>query len=124
MIGAVGVSPEEGCEDDQRAGAPPLQGQAERVGFFSLEKRSLRRDVIAAFQYLESAYKKAMEGCFITARSNRTRGNGFKLEEGRFRLGIRKKPFAVRMVRHCNRLPREAVDAPPWRHSRPGWTGL
>jgi len=38
--------------------------------------------------------------------------NGFKLKEGLFRLGIRKKFFTMSMVRCWNRLPREAVDAP------------
>jgi len=68
--------------------------------------------LIAAFPYLKGAYKKAVERLFTRACRHRTRGNGFKLDEGRFRLGIRKKLFSMRVVRHWNRLPREVVDAP------------
>jgi len=68
--------------------------------------------MIAAFQYIKGAFKKDGDGLFNRAYSNRTRGNGFKLKEGRFRLGIRKNFFTMRVVKHWHRLPREVGDAP------------
>jgi len=52
------------------------------------------------FQCLKGAYKKDGERHFAKACSDRTRGNGFKLKEGRFRLDIRKIFFTMRVVMH------------------------
>jgi len=46
----------------------------------------------------------------MRACSDRMRGNGSKVEEGRLRLDIRKKLIAMRVVRHWHRLPSKAVD--------------
>ena len=81
------------------------------LGLFRKKKR-FQRDLIVTFQYLKGAYRKAGEGLFRRACSNRTKGNSFILEEGRFRLDIRKKCFTVRVVTHTTRLPSEILSAP------------
>ena len=77
-----------------------------------MEKRMVWGDLIAAFQYLKGAYKQEGSQLFTRVDNGKTRGNGFKLKEGRFRLNIRRKFFTERVVRCWNRLPREVVDAP------------
>ena len=67
---------------------------------FRLEKRRFRGDLIAAFQYLKGVYKKDGDRLFRRSCRHRTRGNGFNLKEGKFRLDRRKKCFMMRVVKH------------------------
>lgn len=47
-------------------------------------------------------------------RPSSTRGNGHKLEHEKFLLYIQKKKILLEDGQHWNRLPREAVESPPF----------
>lgn len=76
-------------------------------GLFSLKRRRLRGDFIAAWKEVVVSV-----GIFSQVASNSTSGSGLRLHERRFRSDIRKIFFAERVVGHWIWLPREVVELP------------
>ena len=86
----VGVGPEKGHEDDQRAGVPLLWGQAKTAGAVQPGEEKALGWPYSILPVPEGGLQEGWRGTFHKVCSDRTRGNGCKLEEGRFRLDIRK----------------------------------
>ena len=69
------------------------------------EKHTEPKSCFSSFRYLKGAYKQEGSQLFDRVDNSRTRGNGLKLKEGRFRLDVRGKFFTQRVVRCWNSCP-------------------
>ena len=123
MCAVLGAALQEGCGQygKGRRGRPltssggskadPTNGRLQDLNLFSLHKRRLRGDLVAIYELGKGDQQAMGESLFPPSATGKTRNNGHKLTESRFRLDIRRHYFSVRAARSWNQFPRDVVLA-------------
>lgn len=83
-----------------------------KLGFPHLGEKKAQRDLFSAYKYLMGECKEDGARLFSVVLSNRTRGNGQRLEHKRIHQNTRKYFFTVSMTEHWHRLTTEVVKSP------------